>query len=137
MSVSMKSRSPHCLLVQVKPIFDRLCESFTSEDWFENAVSNDWDIEKLQTFSARRYKFVHCCDDGHPKLVLKIGTVDKSKDGRASLYYYDADGYCKRLLGNSYSIPVVEHLLRPLSDLFMQREYPDAAYCFAWKLNHE
>jgi hypothetical protein len=129
-------KSSHCSLAQVKPIFDRLRESFVSEDWFEDALSHG-DLEQLQTFSALNYKFVHCCDDGHPKLLVKIGTVNKSKDGRASLYYYDADGYCKRLLGNSYSIPVVEHLLRPLSDIFMQREYPDAAYCFAWKLNPE
>lgn len=76
-----------------------------------------WDIEELKVFSA----------NGHPKLMLKIGSVDKSKAGGTSFYHYDADGYCKRHLGNSCSIPVVEHSLRPVRDLFMHQEYRDAA----------
>lgn len=66
---------------------------------------------------------------------MKFGIVEKNKKGK-TLYYFDCEGYCKRLLGNSYSIPVVEHLLRPIKDLFLQREYDDTVYSFVWESNN-
>mmetsp|Transcript_40219 Transcript_40219/g.84473 ORF Transcript_40219/g.84473 Transcript_40219/m.84473 type:complete len:292 (-) Transcript_40219:62-937(-) len=114
----------------VKPIFEKLCASFHSEDWLNNALDNEWDIGRLKYFSACDYKFGYSYKDG--MISVKFGTVDKNKKGKA-LYYHDCDDYCKRLLGNSYSIPVVEHLLRPLKDLFLQREYDNADYKFVWE----
>mmetsp|Transcript_516 Transcript_516/g.949 ORF Transcript_516/g.949 Transcript_516/m.949 type:complete len:222 (+) Transcript_516:1036-1701(+) len=114
----------------VKEIFERVCESFHSEDWYENAIDNDWNLEHLGQFSARHYKFVF--SDKDPMITVKLGTVENNKNGK-TLYFYNCEGYSKRLLGNSYSIPVVEHLLRPLQDLFLQQEYDNAEYRFLWE----
>lgn len=38
-------------------------------------------------------------------------------------YFYDAEAYVKHLLGNGYSIPVVEHFLSPLKEIFAELEY--------------
>ena len=84
-------------------------------------------------FSACSYKFV--CDDKtvDPMVKVKLGTVEKNQKGK-TLYYFDSEGYCKRLLGNSYSIPVVEHLLRPLKNLFQEKQYDEnASYEFSWQ----
>lgn len=119
----------------VKRIFERVVESFQSEDWYANAIGKDFD--ELQSLSARNYKFFKfflSSDSNETKLLLKLGTVEKlANDDKKSLYHYDSDGYCKRLLGNSYSIPVVEHILRPLCGLFEQKKYSNADYCFAWQ----
>ena len=114
----------------MEPVFEKVCASFHSEDWLINAVENDWDIEELGVFSTCHYKFV--CTGKDPMVSVKFGTVEKNKNDK-TLYYYDCEGYCKRLLGNSYSIPVVEHLLRPVKDLFLQQEYDDAVYSFPWE----
>ena len=115
---------------QVEPIFEKICDSFHSEDWFENALESNWDVEELAKFSVCSYKFA--CS-GEDKIVkAKIGTVEKNKRGK-TLYYFDSEGYCKRLLGNSYSIPVVEHLLRPLKDLFLQNENNNEVYSYIWE----
>jgi hypothetical protein len=47
-------------------------------------------------------------------------------------YYYTKDGYAKRLIGNSFSIPAVEILLRPLQAFYSSQEYPKFNYEFAW-----
>jgi len=117
----------------VDPIFQKMNESFHSEDWLENALQNGWCLESLGMFSACSYKFV--CDDktADPMIKVKLGTVEKNQKGK-TLYYFDSEGYCKRLLGNSYSIPVVEHLLCPLKELFLEKHYDEnASYQFSWR----
>eukprot|EP00339_Tiarina_fusa_P001355 CAMPEP_0117007664 /NCGR_PEP_ID=MMETSP0472-20121206/7468_1 /TAXON_ID=693140 ORGANISM="Tiarina fusus, Strain LIS" /NCGR_SAMPLE_ID=MMETSP0472 /ASSEMBLY_ACC=CAM_ASM_000603 /LENGTH=535 /DNA_ID=CAMNT_0004709507 /DNA_START=15 /DNA_END=1618 /DNA_ORIENTATION=- len=47
-------------------------------------------------------------------------------------YYFTEQGYAKRLIGNSFSIPTVEILLRPLQALFATQEYPQFSYEFVW-----
>ena len=93
-------------------------------------ISNGWDLENLGLFSARRYKFV--CTGKDQIVTLKLGTMEKNKNGK-TLYFYDCDGYCKRLLGNTYSIPVVEHLLSSLRDVFLHKRYDNAVYRFRWE----
>ena len=46
--------------------------------------------------------------------------------------YYTAEQYAKRLLGNAFSVPVMEHLLKPLQPFFKTRTYPGYPYQFAW-----
>ena len=89
---------------------------------------------ELLKFSGYYYKFI--ATGGEPAIGVQLGTVAKSQKG-LPLYYFDCDGYCKRLLGNAYSIPVVEHLLRPLRDLFCHKTYPNADYQFQWELKAE
>ena len=113
-------------------VFEKICASFHSEDWLENALQNGWDLDDIATFSACHYKFAYSGRDG--SVSVKFGTVEKNNKGKPK-YFFDQEGYCKRLLGNTYSIPVVEHLMRPLQDLFLQREHTDATYNFVWERN--
>ena len=117
----------------MEPIFDKLHTLFHSENWAEEALQNEWDIEELSSFSACNYKFAY--SDKDQMVSIKFGTVEKNRKGK-TLYYYDCEGYCKRLLGNTYSIPVVEHLLRPCKDLFLEKEYENARYDFVWESNN-
>lgn len=48
-------------------------------------------------------------------------------------YYFNAEDYCKHLLGNSFSIPVVEYLLRNLRKVFASREYEGFDYKYRWE----
>ena len=112
----------------VEPIFEKMNESFHSEDWLENVLQSGWCLESLGMFSACSYKFV--CDDKTADTMVKV--KEKNRKGK-TLYYFDSEGYCKRLLGNSYSIPVVEHLLKPLKELFQEKQYDEnASHEFTW-----
>jgi len=114
--------------LQVFQIFDKLEKAFLADDWLIEALDNGWDIEEIQNFSGSRYKF----EFNGRGLSLKVGTMDKNKNGDP-LYYLNCEQYCKRLLGNGFSIPVVEHLLRPLKDLFLSKTYNDTSYNFVWE----
>jgi hypothetical protein len=46
--------------------------------------------------------------------------------------FFTSEGYSKHLLGNAFSIPTVELLLRPLQRIFARKDYPDFSYEFAW-----
>ena len=46
--------------------------------------------------------------------------------------FYNREQYSKRLLGNSFSLPVIEHLLKPLCSIFASRDYPIYEYQFPW-----
>ncbi|KAL3785919.1 hypothetical protein HJC23_008114 [Cyclotella cryptica] len=109
-------------------IFEKLEKAFLAEDWFKEALECGWDIEEIQNFSGRCYRF----EFNGQGLSLKVGTMDKNRRGDP-LYYLNCEQYCKRLLGNGFSIPVVEHLLCPLKDLFLRKTYNDASYKFVWE----
>jgi hypothetical protein len=47
--------------------------------------------------------------------------------------FFNAEDYSKRLLGNSFSIPVVEYLLTRLSEVFATREYEGFDYNYRWE----
>jgi hypothetical protein len=46
--------------------------------------------------------------------------------------FFNAEEYSKRLLGNSISIPIVEHLLQNLQPLFESTEYDGYDYHYKW-----
>jgi hypothetical protein len=58
-------------------------------------------------------------------------------EGRKNHTFYDEIGYCKHLIGNGWSIPVVEHLLQPLQDLFESESsfqtYEGYDYDYPWE----
>ncbi|KAL3788804.1 hypothetical protein HJC23_006257 [Cyclotella cryptica] len=109
-------------------MFEKLEKAFLAEDWFKEALECGWDIEEIQNFSGRCYRF----EFNGQGLSLKVGTMDKNRRGDP-LYYLNCEQYCKRLLGNGFSIPVVEHLLCPIKDLFLRKTYNDASYKFVWE----
>jgi hypothetical protein len=47
--------------------------------------------------------------------------------------FYNADQYAKRLVGNAFSIPAVDIILRPLQGMFASKRYEGYAYAFEWK----
>jgi hypothetical protein len=47
--------------------------------------------------------------------------------------FYNADAYAKRLVGNAYSIPVVDIILRRLQGMFASKRYEGYTYAFEWK----
>lgn len=56
-------------------------------------------------------------------------------EGKQKLSYFNAEQYCKHLIGNGWSIPVVEHLLGKLPELFDQSslvQYDGYDYQFPW-----
>ena len=66
------------------------------------------------------------------------------KDGKLALQmsppgkmtcFFDASEYAKRLVGNAYSVPVMEYLLKPLQQLFATHEYPPYQYAYEWNVS--
>lgn len=47
--------------------------------------------------------------------------------------FYDQEQYAKRLIGNAFSVPVVEILLRELQKKFPTKGYDDYTYCYVWR----
>ena len=76
------------------------------------------------------YKFVYTGDEEYKgEIKLKMAPIPT---GKAVVHYTDEE-YAKHLIGNSISVPVLEHLLKPLAQLFAQREYPRFQYEYKWK----
>jgi len=48
-------------------------------------------------------------------------------------YFFNAENYAKHLIGLAYSVPVVEHLLKPIQKMFSRKDYPRFSYKYAWK----
>lgn len=47
--------------------------------------------------------------------------------------FFEQEQYGKRLIGNAFSVPVVEILLRQLQTKFSKREYKDYTYNYVWR----
>jgi len=47
--------------------------------------------------------------------------------------FFTSDEYGKHLVGNAFSVPVVEALLRPLQLVFARRNYVGYDYRYAWE----
>jgi hypothetical protein len=62
--------------------------------------------------------------------------ISAPREGKQKLEYFDEDSYSKHLLGNGWSLPVVEHLLEPLQELFDKEDlktYPLCNYNYPWE----
>lgn len=88
------------------------------------------------------YKIRFAWDEG-PVPVLMLtppfgGRVDiavEDEEARKSLapVFLTHEEYAKRLIGNVFSIPVVERLLEPLQSYFARESYDDYNYKYAWQ----
>jgi hypothetical protein len=47
--------------------------------------------------------------------------------------FFNKDGYAKHLIGNAYSVVVVEMLIQPLTSLFATKEYEGYDYTHPWR----
>lgn len=63
--------------------------------------------------------------------------ISAPRKGKQAIEYFDEESYCKHLLGNAWSLPVMEHLLEPLRDLFEREDdletYPLYDYSYPWE----
>ena len=69
-------------------------------------------------------------DMQHPLFHLKISAPQENKN----LSFYNEDQYCKHLLGNGWSIPVIEYILSELKGLFdVEKTYGEKYnYQYPW-----
>lgn len=61
--------------------------------------------------------------------------ISSPLEGKKDLVYFNEDEYSKHLIGNGWSIPVVEHLLGKLRDIFDEESlvmYEGYEYKFPW-----
>ena len=47
--------------------------------------------------------------------------------------FFDQEQYGKRLIGNAFSVPVIEIILRELKTKFPARKYDDYTYQYVWQ----
>jgi len=59
--------------------------------------------------------------------------MSSPQETKKVLYYFDEQEYSKHLLGNGWSIPVIEHILQKLKDKSIKTEmYDGYDYNFPW-----
>jgi hypothetical protein len=61
-----------------------------------------------------------------------INCLTKNLSLHLQLVFYDDEQYAERLIGNGFSIPLMDILLRPLKEKFGKKVYPDYVYDFKW-----
>ena len=66
-------------------------------------------------------------------LHLEMAPPGKSDATGKPNSLYDCEKYKKRLIGNAFSIPVLEHLLKPLCTLFASKKYRGYNYKYKWQ----
>jgi hypothetical protein len=93
--------------------------------------------KKYHVFAGNYHGFKGSVSDYHrfgnsfPPNLMLAPPVDSNKNP----YFFDADEYAKHLIGMAYSVPVVEHILSPLSGLFETQSYPNFQYNYVWIKN--
>lgn len=78
-----------------------------------------------------QFKFQPCSEPPYFQLALS-----SPQEGKLRHDFYTEEQYCKHLIGNGWSIPVVEHLLGGLADLFADdvlRTYGKYTYQHPWE----
>jgi hypothetical protein len=70
--------------------------------------------------------------DAHQVEVDAVLNLKMLPRGISSRIFFDAEKYAKRSVGNAYSVPIMEHLLKPLQRIFSARNYPVFQYKYAW-----
>jgi hypothetical protein len=75
--------------------------------------------------------------DAHQVEVDAVLTLKMLPRGISSRIFFDAEKYAKRSMGNAYSVPVMQHLLKPLQRIFSARNYPVFQYKYAWDTGDE
>lgn len=99
---------------------------FKDKDHWNNYI----DLDKFEDFLFCRYRFIGIQSEPYFEPRIQIS----NKDSKRSDDYLTCEQYAKRLLGNGWSIPVVEFLLRPLQEIFPQKDYGERYdYVYNWE----
>jgi hypothetical protein len=91
-------------------------------DWTVKAIEPEF--EWLGKLCGLKFAFTPLIGI-HPFFQVKIPVQEKA-------YKMNCEDYAKRLVGNAFSVPVVQDLLRPLQTLFVSRKYAGYDYEFPW-----
>jgi len=112
----------------------KLFEEITMKGFLtpETTLGLSWkdEVDKSLWHFSKKCKFqtVKCKD--HPYFKIKMSSPQETKK---VLYYFDEQEYSKHLLGNGWSIPVIEHILQKLKDKSIKTEmYDGYDYNFPW-----
>ena len=84
---------------------------------------------KYHHFANCDYRFEPKPHDQHYPYEIRIST---QREQRKESYFLNCEKYSKRLLGNAWSIPVIEELLKPLKEICVERVYNGYDYNFPW-----
>ena len=105
----------------VDELFGKLMQCSISPNWTLDADC----LDMSEDFSGLKYRFES--SSTHQFFEVKLGAPQVSDETQ---YISNADGYAKHLLGDAFSIPVVEHFLRPWKKLYAERKYEAFTYDF-------
>jgi len=132
------SSSPDHFLFSVKQLFYELTmnafltpetvEGWTWLLWLGEPKQLDFKKEYERIRVTCKFLFKPLAQDPYFEIEL---TAPKETKNYA---YYSEEGYCKRLLGNGWSIPVVKHLLQGLGNICSETTtYEGYDYKFSWR----
>jgi hypothetical protein len=100
----------------VEKLFATLEKCFSEKDW----TLHDDCLALTADFSGQKFRFSAGHLRKHPFFEVKLGAPPVSDK---TTYFFNSDGYSKHLLGNSFSIPVVEYLLHNLREIYDTKVY--------------
>jgi hypothetical protein len=100
----------------MEKLFITLEKCFSEKDW----TLHDDCLALTEDFSGRKFRFSEGNLSKHPFFEVKLGAPPVSDK---TTYFFNCEGYSKHLLGNSFSIPVVEYLLHNLRDIYDTKVY--------------
>lgn len=108
----------------VKDLFQDLREAFLVESDATN--EHHW-CDKLH---KKYYHFMRCNYDFKPSsdfpfFEIKMEPPSSKKNKK---FFFDAETYAKHLIGNTSSIPMIQHLLSPLKEICSLRDYDGYNY---------
>ncbi|KAL7571822.1 hypothetical protein ACA910_002907 [Epithemia clementina (nom. ined.)] len=133
---------PPGYLAPVNDLFERLSfamcsnQKYQSSYWRGNIEEDCKDTgipvldEKYHQFSgayhgvSNDFRFALSHEN---KFMLKL----RPPKGAVGMYY-SADEYAKRLVGNAFSVPVMEHILQSIRPFFATQRYANFQYEYAW-----
>lgn len=117
----------------LKRLFNELAQNaFLLPETSEGVTYRDFLPRDLWHFRKKcNFKCVHHSEPPHFRLALS-----SPQEGKSQRSFYTEDQYGKHLIGNGWSIPVAEHLLRNLTTLFADdvlTTYDSYGYRFPWE----
>eukprot|EP00549_Striatella_unipunctata_P019087 CAMPEP_0118687202 /NCGR_PEP_ID=MMETSP0800-20121206/8248_1 /TAXON_ID=210618 ORGANISM="Striatella unipunctata, Strain CCMP2910" /NCGR_SAMPLE_ID=MMETSP0800 /ASSEMBLY_ACC=CAM_ASM_000638 /LENGTH=670 /DNA_ID=CAMNT_0006584353 /DNA_START=25 /DNA_END=2034 /DNA_ORIENTATION=- len=114
----------------VSDLFEKLSQLLLMKRIVECNWKQDEEVMRkyYKAFSGLRF-FIN--PSPNPPFIEVALPLPNQKERTTSLVY-NCDEYSKRVIGNSFSVPVMCHLLRPLQELFQERSYKGYDYPFPW-----
>jgi hypothetical protein len=119
----------------MKHLFEKLTFGGFQKPETESGARYKSCLDKDLLHFAKQCRFKTKTKLEHPFFQLEISDP---LEGREAYSFYDEEGYSKHLIGNGWTIPVVEHLLEPLRGLFVNDSFLQSydkkyKYEFPWE----